>query len=73
MKKQYKIELVNESALSTILLSSGRIPEKQLELVLNNYGAEGWSMDFMVIEKRRLFLFWARETVVLTFSRPLEA
>jgi hypothetical protein len=38
---------------------------------MNRYGAEGWHMDFMVIEAKRYMLFWTREAAIITFSREV--
>lgn len=71
MKKEYKVVTVNEGAVGTLLLGASVIPEKKVEEVLNQYGTEGWLLDFMVIEKRRMLLFWQRETVIITLSRQI--
>lgn len=71
MKKEFKILTVSEGALGTVLLGASVIPEKKVEEVLNQYGGEGWDLDFMVIEKRRMMLFWQRETVIITLSRQV--
>ncbi len=68
-KKEYKVEIVQEGIAGTLLLGASKIPVKRMEEVMNRYGQEGWSMDFMVVEHRRLLLFWTREAVVITFSR----
>ena len=39
-----------------------------MEKVMNKYGAEGWSVCFQVIEKKRLLLFWERESAIITFE-----
>jgi hypothetical protein len=39
---------------------------------MNQYGADGWNMDFMVIEKHRMLLFWQREAAIITFSKELD-
>lgn len=69
MAKQYKIEIVEEGMFSTLLLGASTLPVRTMEMVLNKYGKDGWNMDFMVVEHRRLFLFWTREAAIITFSR----
>lgn len=71
MKKEYKVVAVSEGALGTILAGASKLPLQKMESVMNNYGREGWNMDFMVIEHKRYLLFWERESAVLTFSRQL--
>ena len=69
MKKEYKIEIIKEGALSSILLGSSKLPLKKMEEVMNKYGADGWEISFQLIEMHRLFLFFSREAVIITFSR----
>jgi hypothetical protein len=70
-RKEFRIEVVREGAIGTLVLGASRLPIRKMEDVMNRYGAEGWSMDFMVIEQHRMFLFWQREAAIITFSREL--
>jgi len=70
-RKEFKIEVVREGAIGTLLVGASKLPIRKMEEVMNRYGAEGWSMDFMVIEQHRMFLFWQREAAIITFSREL--
>ena len=69
MKKEYKVEIIKEGALGTILLGSSKLPLKKMEEVMNKYGENGWEIAFQLIEKHRMLLFWSREAVIITFSR----
>ena len=71
MKTEYKIEVIKESALSSLFLGASKMPVKKMEAVMNKYGQESWDVSFQVIEQHRLFLFWRREAVVITFVRNL--
>tara|TARA_B100000242_G_C43007296_1_gene468192 strand:- start:1125 stop:1349 length:225 start_codon:yes stop_codon:yes gene_type:complete len=71
MKKEYKVAVIKESALSSLFLGTSKMPIKKMEAVMNKYGQEGWEVSFQVIEQHRLFLFWRREAVVITFVRNL--
>ena len=71
MKKEYKVEVIKESTLSSLFLGASKMPVKKMEAVMNQYGQEGWDVSFQVIEQHRLFLFWTREAVVITFVRNL--
>lgn len=73
MKRQYKIEVVQEGVIGTLLLGASTLPLKEMEDVLNHYAKTGWEMQFMVVEKRRLFLLWSREAVIITFSKAVTA
>lgn len=69
MYKEYKIEIVAEGGCGTLLLGSSGLPVKKLEATLNQAAAEGWTLVFQVIEHKRFWLFWTRETVILTLAR----
>lgn len=71
MKKEYKVEVVKEGALSSLIFGASKMPIKKMETLMNTYGQEGWDISFQVIEKHRLFFFWTREAVVITFERRL--
>jgi len=69
MYSEYKVEIVTEGGCGTIFLGSSGLPIKRLEATLNQAAAEGWQLVFQVIENKRFWLFWSRETVVLTLGR----
>ncbi|HDT15253.1 MAG TPA: DUF4177 domain-containing protein [Firmicutes bacterium] len=69
MAKEYKVEVVTEAGCGTVFLGSAALSIEKVEATLNRLAAENWEMDFMVIEKRRMMLFWVREAAVITFSR----
>ena len=60
---------ISEGALGTIFLGASGFPLKKMETVLNEQAAEGWQLVFQVVESRRLWLFWARETVIVTLGK----
>lgn len=69
MAKEYKIEVVVEGALGTLFLGASKLPVAKMEAVMNNYGAQGWELEFMVVEQKRFMLLWQREAAIITFSR----
>ena len=71
MQKQYKVEVVVEGALGTLFLGASSLPIERMEEVMNEYGAKGWNMDFMLVEHKRFMLFWDREAAIITFSREM--
>ena len=71
MKKEFKVEVVSESALSTLFLGSAKMPIKKIESVMNENGLQGWEVVFQIVENRRMFLFFNREAMVITFARNL--
>ena len=72
VRKQYKVEIIKEGALGTLFLGASKMPIRKMEEVMNQYGADCWNMDFMVIEKHRMLLFWQREAAIITFSKELD-
>jgi len=72
MKKQYKVEVVKEGVLGTLFLGSSKLPIKKIEEVMNEYGKEGWDVSFQVIEKSRMWLFWEREALIITFVKDIQ-
>lgn len=69
--KEFKVITVQEGALGSILLGASKLPVRRMEEELNQWGRQGWDVSFMLIEQKRLFLFWTREAAVITLSREL--
>jgi hypothetical protein len=67
--KEYKIIHITEGGCGTIFLGSSGLPLKKIEIDLNKHAAEGWQLAFMVIEKKRFWLFWQREAAIVTLGR----
>ena len=72
MKKQFKVEVVKEGVLGTLFLGSSKLPIKKIEEVMNEYGNDGWDVSFQVIEKSRMWLFWEREALIITFVKDIQ-
>ena len=70
--KQYKVEIIKEGVLGTLFFGSSKLPLKKMEQVMNDYGKNGWDVSFPIIEKHRLFLFWQREAIIITFVKDSE-
>jgi hypothetical protein len=67
--KQYKVIHVVDGFFGTLFFGTSGLPLGKLEDVLNEYGKEGWDLAFQVIEKKRMWLFWERESIVVTLVR----
>ena len=71
MTKQFKVEVVTEGLLGSLFLGASKLPIEKMEEVMNQYGRQGWDVTFMLIEKKRLLLFWEREAAIITFARSM--
>ena len=71
MTKQFKIEVITEGILGSLFLGASKLPIEKMEEVMNQYGRQGWDVTFMLIEKKRLLLFWEREAAIITFGRSV--
>lgn len=69
--KKYKVEIIKEGVLGTLFFGASKLPLKKMEKVMNDYGKDGWDVSFQIIEKHRLFLFWQREAIIITFVKDL--
>lgn len=67
--REYKVIHVVEGGCGTILLGSSGLPLQKLEATLNEEAADGWTLVFKVIERKRFLLFWEREAVIITMAR----
>ena len=66
---EYKVIQVMEGGCSSILFGSAQLPIQKIERRLNQEAAAGWQVVFQVIEQRRLFLLWTRESMIITLGR----
>ena len=66
---QYKVLSISEGVLGTIFLGQSSIPLERMEQELNRHVADGWQIVFQVIEQRRLWLFWKRDSIIITLGR----
>lgn len=66
---QYKVVEIHEGVLGTLFLGSSKLPIKEIEDEINKYAADGWNVVFQVIESKRVFLFWQRESMILTLGK----
>jgi len=72
MKKEFRVEVIKEGALGTLLFGASRLPVSKIEEVMNKYGEQGWDVSFQVIEQHRMLFLWKREALVITFVRDLK-
>jgi len=42
-----------------------------MQIKLNELGYQGWQVVFQLIEKKRMLLFWVRESVIITLEKEI--
>lgn len=70
--REFRVEVVTEGAFGTLFFGASKLPIARMETVMNEYGAAGWEVTFMLVERKRFMLFWEREAAIITFSRTLD-
>jgi hypothetical protein len=65
---RYKVVVIEEGGLSTLLWGSAKLPLGKIEKTLNQLARQGWQVVFQVVERRRYLLFWTREAMVVTLG-----
>ncbi|RAP29511.1 DUF4177 domain-containing protein [Candidatus Marinamargulisbacteria bacterium SCGC AG-343-D04] len=66
---QYKVVIYKEGIWDSLLLGSSKVNPQRFTDFLNEYGRQGWKVQTMEKELRRLFLFWKRESYILVLSK----
>tara|TARA_B110000305_G_C19099525_1_gene474628 strand:- start:416 stop:631 length:216 start_codon:yes stop_codon:yes gene_type:complete len=67
--KEYKVSRISEGGCSAVLFGNSSLPLKKIQNTFNNEAKDGWSIVFQVVEQKRLWLFWSRESMIVTFGR----
>lgn len=67
----YEIDRLSEGTLSTLLFGRASINTTRLQDLVNKRSALGYRMVFQVLEQRRTLLFFRRESIILTFEKPI--
>ena len=68
-RQEYKVVHVREGFLGVLFLGQSTINTRELESTLNRYASDGWHVLEMFTEKRRKFLFWSVDSVIVVFAR----
>ena len=71
MEYEYKVIDVADGSISSVLLGEGRIETSVLEAYINAMAAEGWRLIFMAKVMQRHLVVTDRETLMVTFERPV--
>lgn len=71
MQFEYKVIDVADGGISSLLLGEGRIETEVLEAYINAMASDGWRLIFMTKVMQRHLLISDRETLMITFERPV--
>lgn len=65
----YKFIRVEEGFIGTLLLGASYIRESACEETANQMAAKGYELVHFVVEKRRKYLFWQVESLLMAFRK----
>lgn len=65
----YKFVRVEEGFIGTVLLGASYIRESSCEETANQMAAKGYELVHFVVEKRRKYLFWQVESLLMAFRK----
>ena len=66
---EYKVVIYQESLLGSLFLGSSKVNPVRFSAFLNQNAAEGWRVQTMEKDVRRMLLFWKREAYVVILSK----
>lgn len=67
----YKFIRVEEGFIGTLLLGASYIRESSCEETANQMAAKGYELVHFVVEKRRKYLFWQVESLLMAFRKRM--
>ncbi len=66
---EYKVVHVDEPFSQSVLHGSKLTQWELVEAQLDSLTEDGWQVIYQVVEKKRHWLFWHRESVITTLAR----
>lgn len=69
---EYRVKILSESGIGNIVFGESKLPVKRMEMVMNQFGEQGWRVAHQIIEQRRFLFLFKREVVIITFEREAE-
>lgn len=66
---EYKVVIYQEGMLGSLLLGSSKVNPLKFTDFLNENSANGWRVQTMEKDIRRMLLFWKREAYVVILGR----
>lgn len=66
---EYKVVIYQEGMLGSLLLGGSKVNPVKFSEFLNQHAAQGWRVQTMEKDIRRMLLFWKREAYVVILGR----
>ena len=66
---EYKVVIYQEGMLGSLLLGGSKVDPIRFTEFLNRNAVEGWRVQTMEKDIRRMLLFWKREAYVVILGR----
>lgn len=66
---EYKVVIYQEGMLGSLVLGSSKVNPVRFSEFLNKNAEEGWRVQTMEKDIRRMLLFWKREAYVVILGR----
>ena len=66
---EYKVVIYQEGMLGSMLLGSSKVNPLKFTDFLNKNASQGWRVQTMEKDVRRMLLFWKREAYVVILGR----
>lgn len=66
---EYKVVIYQEGMLGSLLLGGSKVNPVRFSEFLNKNSAEGWRVQTMEKDIRRMLLFWKREAYVVILGK----
>jgi len=68
---EYKVVIYQEGMLGSLLLGGSKVDPIKFTEFLNQNASEGWRVQTMEKDIRRMLLFWKREAYIVIMSREV--
>lgn len=68
---EYKVVIYQEGMLGSLLLGASKVDPIRFSDFLNENAKEGWRVQTMEKDIRRMLLFWKREAYVVVLGREV--
>lgn len=66
---EYKVVIYQEGLLGSLLFGASKVNPVKFTDFLNRHAREGWRVQTMEKDQRRMLLFWSREAYVVILGR----